>query len=108
METTAEPRGSPPTLVALFRGIIEAVVLAVLGVLISLLTSADLGQLAPMAPVGLLVLRQAEGIFDQRIDPTAQRGVLGGAPVNGYDSASRAGITTGGVAPPYVDDRARR
>jgi hypothetical protein len=68
----------PPALVALVRGIIEAAALTAIGAVITWASSADLGTLAPWAPIGLLALRQLEGIVDQKIDPSVQR-VLGGA-----------------------------
>lgn len=73
------PAGVPPWVVGLLRGIAEAVALAVLGALIIALGDVDTGDLAPWAPVGLLVLRQLEGIADAKIDPTRQR-VIGGKP----------------------------
>lgn len=69
-----------PAVVALVRGVLEAAVLAGLGALTVWLTSADLGQLAPWSPVALLALRQIEGLADERIDPSVQRGPLGGKP----------------------------
>jgi hypothetical protein len=68
-----------PALVALLRGALEAAALAFLAAVIVWVSSADLGSLAPWAPIGMLVLRQLEGIIDQHIDPTTQRS-LGGAP----------------------------
>lgn len=75
------PPGVPPWLVALARGVAEAAVLAVLGALIVALGDVTTGELAPWAPIGVLALRQLEGIADQRIDPTRQRSLAGGAPV---------------------------
>ena len=66
-----------PALVALTRAIIEAIVLAIIGVLIVALTEVDSGQLAPWAPIGVLALRQLEGLADERIDPSKARGTLG-------------------------------
>lgn len=103
-------RGSPPAAVAFFRGLLEAILLAIIAVIIDFLTSADIRDLAPYSPIALLLLRQAEGIVDQRIDPTVQRGVLGGAPVDGYDSDSSTpdDATPGTRAGRYRDDRMRR
>lgn len=80
--TTPSPdsRGVPPWLVALFRGLLEAALLAAVAALIVWLGEADLGDLAPWAPIAVLALRQAEGIIDERVDPTRQRGPLGGRP----------------------------
>lgn len=78
---TTTHRSLPPAAVALLRGAAEAAVLAVLGVAIVALGDVHTGQLAPFAPVGLLMLRQLEGLADQRIDPTRQR-VTGGAPAH--------------------------
>lgn len=75
------PPGWPPWLVALLRGLLEAVVLAVLGWAIVALGEVSAGELAPFAPIAVLFLRQVEGLADQRIDPTRQRSKLGGAPV---------------------------
>lgn len=75
------PAGVPPWLVALVRGLLEAAVLAVIGAAIVALGEVTAGDLAPWAPVGILALRSLEGIADQRIDPTRQRGTLGGTSV---------------------------
>jgi hypothetical protein len=72
-------RGVSPTVVALLRGIAEAAVLAVLGVIIVALGEVTTGELAPWAPIGLLGLRQLEGLLDKSIDPTRQRLVGGKA-----------------------------
>lgn len=72
-----------PAVVAFLRGLLEAVVLAVLGFLIVALGDVEGGDLAPWAPIGLLALRQLEGLADEKIDPTKQRGPLGGAPSGG-------------------------
>lgn len=71
-----------PAVVALIRGVIEAAVIAAIGGAIVWLGSVDLGTLAPLAPIAVLALRAFEGIVDQVIDPTVQRGVLGGAPAS--------------------------
>ena len=73
------PAGVPPWTVALLRGVLEAAVLAAIGAAIAAVGDVTAGGLAPYAPIGLLVLRQLEGLADQRIDPTRQR-VTGGAP----------------------------
>lgn len=70
-----------PSIVALARGVIEAAVITAIGGAITWIGSVDLGTLAPFAPIAVLALRAAEGIVDQIIDPSVQRGVLGGAPV---------------------------
>lgn len=69
--------GVSPVVVALLRGILEAILLAAIGVLITALSEVSGGQLAPYAPVGLVLLRQLEGVVDAMIDPTRQR-VVGG------------------------------
>lgn len=66
-------------IVALARGIAEAAALAAIGVAITALTDIDGGQLAPWAPIGVLALRQLEGIVDDHIDPTKPRRVVGRA-----------------------------
>lgn len=71
-----------PSIVALVRGVIEAAVITAIGGAIVWLGSVDLGTLAPFAPIAVLALRALEGIADQAIDPTVQRGVLGGAPAS--------------------------
>lgn len=70
--------GVSPTIVALLRGILEAAALAVIGVLVVAIGDVTTGDLAPWAPIGLLALRQVEGLVDKAIDPTKQR-VAGGA-----------------------------
>ena len=87
-----------PVVVAFLRGLLEAVVLAVLGFLIVSLSEVDGGELAPWAPIGLLVLRQLEGLADERIDPTKQRGPLGGAPAE----RGAVTITTGAIVAALV------
>lgn len=72
-----------PVIVALVRGVIEAAVITAIGGVIVWLGAVDLGTLAPFAPIAILALRALEGIADQRIDPTVQRGPLGGAPAEG-------------------------
>lgn len=74
--------GVSPAVVAFLRGLAEAVVLAIIGVLITATSSVTTGELAPWAPIGLLALRQLEGLIDKSIDPTKQR-VTGGAPAPG-------------------------
>lgn len=71
-----------PAVVALLRGVLEAVVLAVIGVLVVALGEIEAGTLAPWAPIGLLILRQLEGLADEKIDPTKQRSPLGGGPAS--------------------------
>lgn len=71
--------GVPPWVVAFGRGVAEAAVLAAIGAATSALGDVSAGALAPWAPLGLLVLRQLEGVADQRIDPSRQR-LLGGTP----------------------------
>lgn len=81
IEQTAATGGVRPALVALARAALEAAVLAVVGVLIVALGDVSTGDLAPWAPIGVLVLRQLEGLADEYIDPTRQRGPLGGRAV---------------------------
>lgn len=66
-----------PAVVALLRGVIEAALLAAVGALVLAVSEVTTGQLAPWAPIAILVLRQAEGVIDEVVDPTRQR-VLGG------------------------------
>jgi hypothetical protein len=73
-----------PWVVAFLRGLAEAAVLAVIGAAIVALSEVSAGQLAPVAPIGVLVLRQLEGVADQLIDQTKQR-LTGGAPA-GHDT----------------------
>lgn len=80
-DTTDHPSGVRPALVALLRGVLEAATLAVLGVLVVWLGDVEAGTLAPYAPIGVLILRQLEGLADERIDPTKQRTPLGGEPI---------------------------
>lgn len=62
-----------PWLVALARGIAEAVVLAILATVIAFLTSNNVPEfLQVWAPLLIIVFRQAEGIVDQ-IDPAKKR-----------------------------------
>lgn len=70
--------GTAPALVAFLRGLAEAVLLGGIGYAITVLTAVDGGQLAPWAPIGLLALRQLEGLADQ-IDPTQRRSPERGA-----------------------------
>jgi len=80
-EPLPPPPGVPPWLVALFRGLLEAAVLAAIGAAIVALGEVSAGELAPWAPLGVLALRQIEGLADQKIDPTRQRAALGGSPI---------------------------
>ena len=64
--------GIPAWLVGLARGIVEAAVLAGILVLISWLTTADLGSYAALAPIAILALRTVEGMADN-IDPSKKR-----------------------------------
>jgi hypothetical protein len=73
--------GISPWVVALLRGALEAALLAVVAVAVTALTAVTTGDLAPYAPFAVLLLRQAEGVIDQRVDPTKQR-VIGGTPVD--------------------------
>lgn len=78
---TASNSGVAPWVVALLRGVVEAAVLGVLGVLIVWLGDVTAGALAAYAPLGVVLLRQLEGLADQKIDPTKQR-VAGGTAAN--------------------------
>jgi hypothetical protein len=69
--------GISPWMVALFRGVLEAALLAAVAVVITAVSAVDGGDLAPYAPFAVIVLRQLEGVIDQRVDPTKQR-VTGG------------------------------
>jgi hypothetical protein len=74
------PKPTRPVVVAAARGVIEAIVLAVIAGAVMFLGSVDLGTLAPYAPAAFLALRVIEGKVDETIDPTRQRGTLGGTP----------------------------
>lgn len=78
---TSSARPTRPAVVAMLRGLIEAALLAAVAGLIVWLSSTDLGDLAWAAAPGVLVLRAAEGWIDEHIDPTAQRGPLGGTSI---------------------------
>lgn len=68
-----------PAVVGFVRGLIEGVVIAALAALVAGI--ADLpADLAPYAGALVALVRTVEGIADRRIDPTKQRGVLGGKP----------------------------
>jgi hypothetical protein len=71
-----------PVIVGFFRGIAEAAAITGIGLLVSWLTTADLNELSAFVPAAVLGLRTLEGVADQRIDPTTQRGVLGGKPAD--------------------------
>jgi hypothetical protein len=73
--------GISPWLVAFLRGAAEAALLAVVAVAITALSEVTAGDLAPYAPFAVLLLRQAEGVIDQKVDPTKQR-ALGGTAAN--------------------------
>ncbi len=73
------PTGTSPLVVGLLRGLLLAVVTAIVGGLATL-TPATLGQLAPFLPVLVLAARAAEAyLLDRGAGP--QAGALGGAPV---------------------------
>lgn len=66
-----------PRTVATIRGLLLAVVTAALGALITGLSSADAGDLAPYVPVALVVLRALEAVVLDRRQGD-QAGLLGG------------------------------
>lgn len=70
---------SRPVVVALTRGILEAVVLAVVFVVYQAVAGGDLPLSAELTPLALLGLRTLEGIADERIDPSKPRGKIGRA-----------------------------
>lgn len=72
-----------PVVVGLIRGVIEAALIAALEVVAAAVLGADLGPYAAAAPLIVYAIRQGEAIVDQRVDPTKQRGPLGGAPHQG-------------------------
>lgn len=68
-----------PAVVGFIRGLIEGVVIAALVAVVAAL--ADLpADLVPYAGALVALIRTVEGIADAKIDPTRQRGVLGGKP----------------------------
>lgn len=72
--------GVSPAIVGFVRGLIEAIILAGLVGAANAL-DADLPvELAPYGAAAIALLRTIEGVIDSRIDPSRQRGVLGGAP----------------------------
>lgn len=73
--------GVSPAVVGFVRGLIEAAILAaIVGVANAL--DADLpSELAPYGAALVALLRTIEGVVDARLDPSRQRGVLGGGPV---------------------------
>lgn len=77
-----------PAVVALLRGLIEAALLAATGGLLVWMEATNWGDLAPFAIPAVLAVRAGEGLIDQKIDPTTQRGKLGGAPSIPYAEPS--------------------
>ena len=72
--------GVSPAVVGFVRGLIEAAVLAAV-VGLSNALGADLPtELAAYGAAGMALLRTVEGVLDAKIDPSRQRGVLGGVP----------------------------
>ena len=69
-----------PTVVGAARGALEAAAIAAVGVAVVALGEVEAAELVPFVPAALLALRTIEGIIDDNIDPTKQRGVLGGTP----------------------------
>lgn len=63
---------APPWAVGLARGVVEAAVMAGLGVLALQLSSAPPAALVPFVPLGLVIIRYLEGVADN-IDPAKQR-----------------------------------
>lgn len=74
------PDHPKPAAVGLRRGSLEALASAVLIAVAHWLGDVDLGSAGPWLPVLILAIRTAEGLLDQRADPTPQRGHLGGGP----------------------------
>lgn len=69
-----------PRVVGFLRGVTEGAAIGAIGVVAALLTELDLGQWNIALPVIMLGARTLEGFVDDRIDPTVQRGRLGGTP----------------------------
>lgn len=75
----AMPKPTSPSVVALVRGVLLAAAAAAIGAAITGLTTADLGDLAWIGPIAILVLRQLEGIvLDAGRGVPKQEGLLGG------------------------------
>lgn len=72
--------GTKPAVVGFLRGVIEGVLIAALGVVVAAVTALDLGEWNVVLPVVVTLARTVEGWIDQRVDPTKQRGLLGGRP----------------------------
>lgn len=63
-----------PKLVGMARGVLEAVVLALLGAVAYYLNGDSLSpQIAALAPVALLLIRSLEGYLDHKLDPAVSR-----------------------------------
>lgn len=71
-----------PAVVGFLRGVLEGVLIAALGVLVAAVSELDFGEWNIVLPVVLLGARTVEGIIDHKVDPTRQRGRLGGGPVS--------------------------
>lgn len=76
------PKPTRPALVGLARGAAEAAAIAALGVLVAWLGIVDLGPWNFALPSMLLGVRALEGVADDYIDPSVQRGRLGGTPAD--------------------------
>lgn len=72
--------GTKPAVVGFLRGVIEGVLIAALGVVVAAVTALDLGEWNVVLPVVVTLARTVEGWIDQHVDPTEQRGLLGGRP----------------------------
>lgn len=68
-----------PMIVAVARGILEAVAVAIIATLYAAVVDGSLSLPAQLSPLAVLGLRTLEGVVDERIDPDKERGRLGSA-----------------------------
>lgn len=85
-ETTEAKTGFKPAVVGALRGAIEAGVVAAIGFLAATVNAFEApDQWKWVIPGVIFGLRTAEGFVDQKIDPSVQRGKLGGGPATPAD-----------------------
>lgn len=66
-----------PAVVAAFRGLAAAAVVVVVGAVVVLM-GAGPGSVVGVMGVAVLLWRMCEGLLDTTLDPTPQRGLVGG------------------------------